>query len=376
MSSRAFPVAAGRFDQKDEMFKRSVWDESLRPLSDRFREIAHRERPGYRKLDYALRNASWNIEWGAACGNSAGDHGLYSWNHLNEKTRANAEVGDPVQGPPAELAGVVKRAAQFLGAAEAGIAAVHPHWVYSHEFNLLTGEHTPIDLPAGCDKAVVLVIEMDYQAVRSAPTGIGGAATGLGYSQMAVVASLVAAFIRGLGYRALPAGNDTALSIPLAMAAGLGEWSRMGLLVTPRYGPRVRLCKVFTDMPLATDEYRPFGVVDFCRVCAKCAEHCPSRAIPDGEMTDHGPNRSNQSGVRKWYVDAERCYGFWAKQRMDCCTCIRVCPFNKQPGRLHDVARAAIRAIPWGNPLLVRADDLLGYGRPRPAQEFWDEPQA
>ena len=76
-----------------------------------------------------------------------------------------------------------------------------------------------------------------------------GGGKGQGYSMMVYTANLMAAFIRGLGYKAIPCGNDTALSIPLAMAAGLGEWSRMGLLVTEKFGPRVRLCKVFTDMP-------------------------------------------------------------------------------------------------------------------------------
>ncbi len=51
------------------------------------------------------------------------------------------------------------------------------------------------------------------------------------------------------------------------IAASLGEFGRMGLLITEKYGPRVRLCKVFTDLPLAIDRYRPFGVTEFCKTC-------------------------------------------------------------------------------------------------------------
>ena len=40
---------------------------------------------------------------------------------------------------------------------------------------------------------------------------------------------------------------------PLAIMAGLGELSRIGILITPEFGPRVRLCKVFTDLPLQAD---------------------------------------------------------------------------------------------------------------------------
>jgi hypothetical protein len=80
-------------------------------------------------------------------------------------------------------------------------------------------------------------------------------------------ADLLACFIRGLGYQAIPCGNDTALSVPLAMAAGLGESSRMGLLITPKFGSRVRICKLFTDLPLESDDYRPFWVHQFCQTC-------------------------------------------------------------------------------------------------------------
>lgn len=120
------------------------------------------------------------------------------------------------------------------------------------------------------------------------------------------------------------------------MAAGLVEGSRMGLLITEKYGPRVRLCKVFTDLPLQVDCYRSSAVLEFCKTCRKCATHCPSQAIPDGEMTTEGYNISNQSGVLKWHVDAEKCFSFWAKNRMDCSICIRTCPFNEAPGMIHD----------------------------------------
>ena len=33
--------------------------------------------------------------------------------------------------------------------------------------------------------------------------------------------------------------NDTALAIPYALKAGLGEYGRHGLVITPEFGPRV-----------------------------------------------------------------------------------------------------------------------------------------
>jgi reductive dehalogenase len=190
----------------------------------------------------------------------------------------------------------------------------------------------------------------------------------------AVLANLVATFIRGLGYRAIPSGNDTALSIPLAMAAGLGELGRMGLLVTAAFGPRVRLCKVFTDIPLTFDNYRPFGVTEFCETCSKCAQSCPSRSISFGEPTIEGPSTSNHSGVSKWYINPDTCFLFWAKNWMDCNNCVRACPFNKPSGVLHDSARYLIRRTRALNRFMVWMDDLLGYGMPVSRKDFWETP--
>jgi epoxyqueuosine reductase QueG len=148
----------------------------------------------------------------------------------------------------------------------------------------------------------------------------------------------------------------------------------MGLLLTEAFGPRVRLCKVFTDLPLAPDTYRPFGATEFCRDCQACARHCPSKAITDGPVREGGPTVSNLQGVRKWYVDPERCFRFWAANHADCTVCIRVCPFNKPPGRLHDAARALIRGRrSLVNRALSRLDEELGYQGARPPDDFWRE---
>jgi epoxyqueuosine reductase len=368
-----FPVAGYRFDQKNEMFKRSLWDEQMRSHGKRFyEEVVYQKRVGYRKLDYALRNATWNVEWGFGFGVSRSNSGLYSWDHIPAKMSRFIETGKQVQESPEAMSRIVKKVARFLGADLVGICQVHPNWVYSHEFNTITREHYPIEIPEGCQNAIVMALDMNYETLRTSPTGVAGAATGLGYSRMAFLANLLAAFIRGLGYQAIPAGNDTALSIPLAMAAGLGEWSRMGLLITEKYGPRVRLCKVLTDLPLRHDTYRPFGVVEFCKVCRKCATACPSQAISLGDMTSEGPNISSHSGILKWYVNAEKCFAFWAKNRMDCTSCIQVCPFNKPPGIAHDFVRAVIRRTPLFSRPFVWMDKALGYDRPYPAERFWN----
>ena len=371
-----FPVPTYRFNQKNDVFKRSTWDEKILPYGKRYyEEIEFQQKVGFQKLDYVFTNAAWNVERNFGFGNRRSNSGLYSWDEIPAKTRRIAEKWGVVKKSPEEMSRIIKKVAKFLGADLVGICRVHPNWVYSHEFNVLTKEHYPIEIPEGCHNAIVMTIPMDYDAIRSAPSGIASAATGLGYSQMAFVTNLLATFVRGLGYRAIPSGNDTAISIPLAMAAGLGEYSRMGLLVTEKFGPRVRLCKVFTDLPLQCDSYRPFGVVEFCKTCKRCATDCTPQAISCGDMTEEGPTVSNHSGVLKWYVNGEKCFAFWAKNRMSCTICMRVCPFNKALGIIHDVVRGVIKKTTLFNRSFVWMDALLGYHRPYPSERFWDGQQ-
>jgi epoxyqueuosine reductase len=366
------PVPNDRFDQKNEMFKRALWDERMRPYGRRFyKEVNYQEKIGFRKIDYALRNAAWNLEWSAGFGNSRSNFGLYAWEGVPARIKHYLETGDPLKESPETMSKIIKQVARFFGADLVGICRLHPNWVYSHEYNTITQEHHPIEVPEGVHHAVVMAIEMDYEMIHTSPSGVEGAATGLGYSKMVFVANLLAMFIRGLGYRAIPSGNDTALSVPLAMAAGIGERSRMGLLITKRFGPRVRLCKILTDLPLQYDSYRPFGVLEFCKTCKKCARHCPSQAIPYRDMTIEGPNVSNHHGILKWYVDGEKCFSFWAKIRMDCANCIRVCPYNKPPGFIHDMVRGITQRTPLFNPFFTWMDSLLKYDRPFSAEKFW-----
>lgn len=92
----------------------------------------------------------------------------------------------------------------------------------------------------------------------------------------------MATFIRNLGYeaRAHIDGNYEVVCPLVARDAGLGELGRMGLLMTPRLGPRVRISVVTTNLPLVTDEpLNDYSVTDFCTICKKCADACPSQAI-------------------------------------------------------------------------------------------------
>jgi epoxyqueuosine reductase len=365
-----------RFDQKNEMFCRPLWDPDMLELGKKFymTEVPPKDKPGYRLNDQALVNAAWHLENTFGQGVAGGKMGMYAWDwgRIFEYPRVPPDLKIDTDDPVG-VTSSLKRAASFFGAALVGVCKLDRRWIYSSAFPLRDQTSSPNELPEEYQYAVALAIEMDYSAIHCSPTSPSSAATGLGYSKMAFVAGLLAHYIRGLGYQAIACGNDTACSIPIAIDAGLGELARNGLLITPAFGPRVRLAKVFTNLPLIPDKPIAFGVWDFCMICEKCARKCPSKSIMFGKPTEKPNNISNRQGLLRWPVNAETCLAFWAANGTDCSNCIRTCPFNKPAGLLHDSVRWGIKNLPVLNPLFLWGDDLLGYGKRGDANQFWRE---
>jgi reductive dehalogenase len=363
-----------RFDQKNEMFKRPFWDAELRELKRKALGIVEpRDRAGYCLPEVALADAAWHLEHGFAQGIVIGQTGLFSWDSKSKGIDKMPEGLKIKDTEPERLTRDVKKVATYFGADLVGVCRLDQRWLYSSSFNFFSRESIPVEISEEYQYVIALAHEMDYDLIRYAPTDIGDAGTGMGYSKMAFTAGLLARFIRDLGYKAIPCGNDTALSVPIAMQAGLGELARNGLLVTREYGPRIRLSKVFTNLPLVADQPIEFGVTAFCSKCLKCADSCPSRAIVRGERTTRPNNISNASGELKWPVDGEKCLKFWAANGCSCIVCIRSCPFNKHINWFHRSVGWLVAHVPWAAPLFVNVDNLLGYGKQADAAHFWDK---
>jgi reductive dehalogenase len=257
-----------RFSEHDTIFSRVVWDESLPSYQ---RSIYEKESTkvgmkGYSREGYAARAASWTVhdEFPQA----------FVWEDKvdSEDQSNNAKI--------------VKQIAHIFGSCATGISKLdsdHP-FVYTHN-----RQNKPLELPEGVNHVIVMLIEMDYTALKTSPALPASITTGNAYSRMAFTIASMAKFLRNMGYRAIPAGNGTGLSVPLAVQAGLGQFGRNGLLINPKYGQRVRICKVYTDFPMNIDTPKDFGVTQFCRVCKKCAKYCPSQSIPYDEPTWESP---------------------------------------------------------------------------------------
>ncbi len=350
-----------RFDERNTIYSRGDRGEltSLREAFEQgFKTKGVKNVPGYTWEDYALNLSGRAID-------TLVRRTAFSRDSLQARWPISV---DPMPIPdPARMSDKVKKVARWFGADLVGICELNRLWVYSH-----WGDHTaklsqmanpgdPLEIPEQYRYAVVMAFEMDYIDTQRAPAVTPS--VDLGYSATAFTATSLADFIRFLGYKAIPAGNDTALSIPLGVDAGLGELGRNGILITKEYGPRVRLGKVLTDLPLVPDNPIDLGIQDFCEKCDKCARHCPPGAIMKGERTDQPWNISNNSGVLKWPINAEKCLSWWVANGSGCGNCVRSCPWNKPPTWLHRTFAELVVRFDWMRSFATRLDDAMGYGK-------------
>ncbi len=333
-----------QFDQMNDLFTRAFWDDSVRTKdSDAFFDSyraasAPRRGDGFALKDFALRNAAWAVS--DILSNRGNEAGLREG--FQSAIVDDTPVGEhklPVDDPAA-MAGEIKQVAKLFGADLVGITEVDERWHYSTRVDTRDFSRADNSLPEGITHVIVLGHSMDYDLVRTYPSALAGASTGMEYSHEAAIVIQLATYIRNLGYQAIASMNDTALVIPYAVKAGLGEYGRNQMVITPQYGPRLRFSKVFTSLPLAIDTPRPLGIRQYCDICTKCADACPPRALPFDEpkevaATDGGA-RSTIKGVKKWSADCEKCFGYWAKLKTDCAICMRVCPFNHDGRKLVD----------------------------------------
>jgi reductive dehalogenase len=228
----------------------------------------------------------------------------------------------------------------------------------------------PVDVSAELNNVIVIGTAMDLELTATVPSALAATATGMGYTHDAVTLMSLAQFIRNLGYEAHASMNDTGLNIPLAIQAGLGEYGRHGLLITRDFGPRIRIGKIFTDMPLAVDAPDYFGVKEFCDICQACSNACPPKAIPFDGPKAQAPNRSSFATIRKWTTDAEKCFKFWTSQNTECSICIRVCPYNRTFTSLGDRLWRWLAETPFRR-LALLLDRLTRDGGRKKAASWW-----
>ena len=345
---------SNKVDERDIMFARA----RLSPGSAEY-DAYYALRPSNRKGDDLTRSLPGLLSPEADLADDVVFAAAEASFDLTEAVRnhVNGEVaGVRVERTPERWTAVLKEYARSYGAVDVGVARVQPYHVYSN-IGRGTGKWgDPIELDH--EWALAFTVEMDHGRVGRAPAAPVVEESARQYVEGAKIALILAAMIRRLGYpaRAHIDGNYRVIAPLVARDAGLGEIGRMGLLMTPRLGPRVRLGVVTTDMPLVADDPGDdTSVLDFCSVCRKCAVNCPVGAIPLGERT------SIDDGLR-WAIDSESCFRYWNLVGTDCATCVRVCPYSHPDSPAHNLVRAAIRSSSAARRGMLWLDDVF-YGK-------------
>jgi epoxyqueuosine reductase len=202
----------------------------------------------------------------------------------------------------------------------------------------------PADLLEPFTAAVSIAIELDMKAVAAMcgePTPEYADDCKAINAKLNSMTEAIADYIKSKGFKAeaIPAskknvegGTEGSVSHKaIAIMAGLGWQGKSLLLVTPKYGPRVRLSTVLTDMPLTFDA----PIKNRCGKCTACFEACPPGAIRNVNTEFHYSSRDEA-------IDLEKCHNNTLKY-MDmpgvgytfCGQCIPVCPHGKKYMKEH-----------------------------------------
>jgi reductive dehalogenase len=288
-------------------------------------------------------------------------------------SKEDAKTGAAID--PAKATKIVKKWAQHLGADLVGVCKIDPRWAYSHRGRIHYDdwENWGKEIPEPLPYAVVVATEMKADMVRSAPHTPTLVESGYNYARGAYITTILSRWFGAMGYKAVAQHNrhyDT-LEVPLAIDAGLGELGRFGYLIADKFGPRVRLFAVQTDMPLVPDKPVDLGAEKFCEVCLKCGESCPSKSIPIER------EKKVSRGIERWSLNAETCFAYWGKIGTDCCICMAICPFSRPNRTIHRFVKFMLRKSPLARVVFPYIDNIL-YGRrwkPRKALDWMDYPK-
>ena len=395
-----------RFNQKYNMTRQGLWEETTAELNKsrvaNLRKLAQAGHTGYTAQDWAFyvgaRANMMNTGFSINCPNSPGNSWESAFKPTAESSMAVAEqMADRYfnkwQGSPEAASQLIRKMGRHFGADLVGFCLLDRRWVFSHWFDEDSRSDYPIKfsdepgyedygqpsqledgtqvIPKEMQYVVVFLHDMGEDEIAAAPTLSEMAEVMFTYSKIALITVSMAEFIRGLGYNAIPSANCTALNVPLAIDAGLGQMGRHVKLINPLFGSRCRISKVITDLPLAVDKPIDFGVTEFCSQCKKCAEYCPTGAISFGERSFESVNECNNGGYLQWQVDHKKCYQYWAEVGTNCGICLRVCPFSKGSGKVHDIVRWFIKNLKIVDPFFTKVDDALGYGKYRSPDNLW-----
>ena len=355
-------ISDNQIDERNIMFSR---DELIQG-TERFEEY-YNEHPENLEKDNKFRKNPGLLQKGSSQYNPI----LFaladaSFNTIeNLRSMVDGEVAkEKISISAKEITKFIKKHMLFSGAEACGVTELKKHHLYS-----VRGRGDAYGKPVKNKHqfAVAIIVEMNKKMTDTAPAAPIVTESSRQYLEAGKTAVQLAAFIRNLGYsaRAHIDGNYEVVCPLVAKDAGLGEIGRMGLLMTPNLGPRVRIAVVTTDLELIPDEpFEESSVIDFCIQCKKCALTCPSQAISFSDREEIG-------GVMRWQINQEACYTYWSKSGTDCSKCLQVCPYSHPDNLMHNLVRKGIKNASLFRKFALAGDDFL-YGKKPKTKSFPD----
>lgn len=246
------------------------------------------------------------------------DDAIRHWNDLRPLRDGPVNPERTEVTDVAAMTADIKRRCLDAGGSDVGITALRPEFI-----------EMGVDVPH--KNVIAVIIYEDYAKSLDGPLEVEVEAMEV-YARCADVSVEIARYIREeLGYPAWAHHNGSfqIQAIPVFHEVGFGELGRNGSLIHPELGCNFRPGFITTDLPLAYDRPREFGVQDYCMNCNLCRANCPGDAIPDGFIVTNG--------VKRWLTDIEKCYPISRFREAYCHICIDVCPYiwkeNADPER-------------------------------------------
>jgi epoxyqueuosine reductase QueG len=266
----------------------------------------------------------------------------------NEEKLANID--------PVAMTRHIKAVAKALGIDQVGIAMSLPEFIYkggarrTEDETLVTAAtgQTPEDIAKKYPYAICFLVAWDDDLVRAHRHHIADQNYHFYGMKAEVAQNNLAGYIQELGYTA---NMGAANPMPMALAAGLGQLGRNGMVISEFHGARHNPKVILTDLPLVFDKPVDLGVDDFCNICRKCAVACPTNSISHEE-------KKVINGVEKFAINWQTCYrirphmrDFWGS----CFTCIAACPWTKKNTWWRTATVQTLKRTPsMLRPLLIR----------------------
>lgn len=282
------------------------------------------------------------------------------------------EAGIPAwEGTPEENSEMIRAALRAFGAATVGfveldekteklIYAIDPDGkevIISEDQDVPEETEEARIIPKKARWVIVWTVQMSQEGMTRSPTPLGAATTSMSYAIGRATQSRLQGFLRGIGYYGLGEAQTNALGIAPAFGvmAGLGEMSRLNRMISPEYGPMVRVFKMVTNLPLAPTKPIDAGIMNFCKSCMTCATYCPSGSLSTSPEPSYETQGGwNRGGVKTWYENSLSCRNYWAEVGTNCGICFAVCPFAvKDRAFIHQMVKGIVGTTPIFNSALA-----------------------